>query len=436
MVAELLLIKGGKVLIGKFWRRVLILVNGKGIIVKVMKDKDLLPYYLRHVDTILNVKERVILPGIIDMHVHFREPGLEYKEDFQTGSKAAIAGGVTIVGDMPNNNPRIKTPELLLKKAKKIEGKSFVDYVLYAEMPNDVDTLIAFKEADIKPKAIKVYYYLDEEKHTFLSEKTPKDFLYIVHAEDPSLFHEMKSCDDYLEFLRSRPVEAEISAIKSVIKKAEEGYRIHVAHVSTHVGLSLLLDAKRRGLNISFEVTPHHLIFYAEKYSHLKSLIKCFPPIRRKIDVLSLRRALRGGLIDILATDHAPHTPEEKMLDLCKAPGGIASIQWFLPLMYTLSKILWIKNPKKIIQAMTENPARRLGLVKRGKIKPGYYADLIIFNPSKRWIIKGKYTFSKAKVTPYESFRVRGFVEATILRGKLVYHKELFLKSPSGILLN
>ena len=424
----MLLIKGGKILIGKFWRRANILVNEQGLIVKIFRSEKINQFFASKVDTIYKAEGCLLLPGIVDMHVHFREPGFEYKEDFETGSKAAIAGGTTVVADMPNNKPRIKSLELLKKKKDRVEKKSYTDFLLYLEIPNDPTELNQLKQSDILPAGIKVYYYIEDEARAFLQYPKPNEVLYIVHAEDSLFIKKGESCATYEDFESMRPKKAEIEAVKKALKLAENGLRIHITHVSTLESLLEIINAKKRGLPVSMDVTIHHLLLTKKDGEKLKSIAKCFPPLRDEIDRRSLVNGLSQGYIDAITTDHAPHSPEEKMMDLCNAPAGIASIQYTLPLLFTFAKKIHVKDLGIIIKALSERPARILSIRNRGKIKPGYYADIIVFNHRRRWKILGEDGFSKAKLTPWEKMEVHGDVEATFLRGQLVYEGGEILK--------
>ena len=424
----MLLIRKARVLIGKFWRRVNILVNESGKIVKLLRSEKVNQYLLHKVDAIYNAKENFAFPGIIDMHVHFREPGYEYKEDFSSGSKAAIAGGVTIVADMPNNKPRIKSFDEFIAKLKRVKEKSYVDFLLYVEIPENLAELDRFADNDIFPAGVKVYFYLEDEANRFMSSDLPSRFLYVVHAEDNEFILDPKDCETYSAFEASRPREAEKSAVIKAIQVAKKGIRVHITHVSTLDALMEINKAKKMGLPVTADVTIHHLFFTKKDGERLKSIAKCLPPLRDELDRKSLLKGILQGIIDAIISDHAPHAPDEKKLDLCKAPPGIASIQYFLPLVFTLWKKLHITNFRQLIKVVSENPARILGLKNRGKIRVGYYGDIVVFDPKKRWKILGEDGFSKAKLTPWEGMRVTGWVKATFLRGRLVYEDGEFIE--------
>jgi len=423
-----LLIRNIKLFKGKYLTRANILISEDGKIVKIYRSMYTNHYFFSRINEIYNGKERLALPGIIDLHVHFREPGFEYKEDFETGSKAAIAGGTTIVADMPNNNPRIKTLEDLLMKLRKIKNRSYVDYLLYLEVPDKMEEYDKIIRSDIKPAGIKVYFYLTNEENAFLKGNISPHFLYIIHAEDSRYIKSSYECHSYKSFALSRPNIAEKNAVIKALEMARKGVTIHFTHISTLDAVLEIQKAKKMGLPITADVTPHHLLLTIEDGEKLGSVAKCYPPLRTELDRRFLINAIEGGIIDAIATDHAPHAPKEKRMDLCRSSAGIASVQYTFSLIFTLLRKYRISDPRPFLKALSENPAKILGLEDRGKIAVGYYADIVIFNYKKKWRIWDEDGYSKAKCTPWNGMMVYGLVEATFLRGKLVYEEGEFLK--------
>ncbi|MGQ4891125.1 MAG: dihydroorotase [Candidatus Njordarchaeia archaeon] len=396
-----------------------------GFIVRIYKSTKGLPHLLQHVDKVINAKESLLLPGIIDLHVHFREPGYEHKETFETGSAAAVAGGITLVNDMPDNLPYIDSIDKLRKKEEIVRGKSYVDYGLYIGLPkvNTLKSFLALKPP--LPIGVKVYYYKEEERKTLLEGKLPKDFLYVFHAEKSDFLSEENDyCQSYIDFEKKRPKKAEVEAVKEIVNIAKKGFKTHITHVSSWRSIQLIIEAKRSGTPITFDVAPHHLILSSEEVKGRESLAKCYPPLRDKLNKIALTRLFRAGQIEAIASSHNPHTQEEKKTNLCQAPAGIAAVQYTLPLIYTLFKKIHATEPKILTKMLSENPAKIIGAKKRGKIKTGNYADIIIFDHKKKWVITPENNYSKAKETPYDGMVVRGIVKATILRGKIVYMNE------------
>ncbi len=428
----MLLIRKGRILKGKHWIRVNIVINESGKIVDIYKSDNVKQFWLAKVNNVYNAKEFLLLPGIIDMHVHFREPGFEWKEDFLTGSKSAIAGGVTIIADMPNNDPKIDSFEMFKRKFDLIKDKSYCDFLLYVGLPKnsmELEKFLKVKNSFPLPAGVKVYLYNAEEEDILIQEDLPRDFLYVIHAEDHRYLTPISDCESYSSFEKSRPREAEISAVKKIIEIArKKQLRFHIAHLSSYEALIEIIKAKREGIKITAEVTPHHLILNKELGEKLKGVAKCYPPLRTELDRRMLWRGVLSGYIDAIASDHAPHAAGEKLVNLCKASPGINGVQLLLPLIYTLIKKTHVRDLEPIINALTRNPAKILGLKNRGKIKIGFYADIIIFNPRKEWKVTSEVLFSKSSITPYEGMRVKGWVKATFLRGKLVYEDMTFLK--------
>ena len=277
--------------------------------------------------------------------------------------------------------------------------------------------------------------YDQAESGLFVSKKLPNEFMYIVHAEDSEFFSDTFDCNSYNSFEAARPRSAELSAVKKAINVAKKGIRVHLTHITTLDSLMEVIKAKKMGINITADATLHHLFFTKKDGEKLKSVAKCHPPLRDELDRKALINGIKSGLIDAIITDHAPHTPEEKLKDLCEAPAGIASIEFFYPLLFKLAKVARIDDFKTLLRAVSEKPARILGIQKRGKIKTGFYADIVIFDKKYRWRVRGADAVSKASLTPWENMSLRGKVEAVFLRGVLVYEDGSFIKR-KGVFIN
>lgn len=405
-----------------FTKANIVISKHSGRIIRIFKSTLSNRWFVKHADEIYDAEGYWALPGIVDMHVHFREPGEEYKEDFMSGSAAAAAGGVTFVADMPNNEPPINTVDRLKKKAKKIEDRSFVNYSLFMGLPEAPKRVLRALESKIKPLAFKIYYYKEREKEMIHSGDLPKTPLYFVHPEDPELLREEKY-DDYEGFEANRPVKAEVKSIKNLLEVAREGYRIHLTHITSKKSLELIKRGKKKNLPISADVTPHHLLLDMEKIDNCQSAAKCYPPLRRERDRRALFEGVINGRIDAIASDHAPHHPREKSKGINDAPAGISGEEFILPLILTLTRSYRRKMIHRIVRSFSFKPAKLLGLNRRGRIKTGNFADIVIYNPSPEWTIKGKETFSKGKITPYEGMKVKGKVESTFVNGKLTFHQ-------------
>ncbi|NIQ05736.1 MAG: dihydroorotase family protein [Candidatus Korarchaeota archaeon] len=406
----------------------LVVSRRSGRIIRIFKSPLSNRFFVKRSEGVYDAEGCWALPGVVDMHVHFREPGEVEKEDFKSGSAAAAAGGVTFVADMPNNNPPINSTRRLKEKAKLVENKSFINYALYLGLPQLPDEISEAYHGNVKPIGVKVYYYRGREKDLFHSGTLPKDPLYVVHPEDPN-FIEEGGYETYKEFEAARPVRAEVEAIKNLLNMAEKGYRIHFTHITSKRSLDLIKQGKREGLPISADVTPHHLLLDIESVQDHQSIAKCHPPLRREVDRRALFEGLLTGQIDAIASDHAPHRLEEKHQDFVNAPAGIPSVQFMFPLTCSLARNYRKKRLETIIKAHTRIPSQLLGLDGRGWIKTGNFADILLYDPTAKWIIKAENTFSKAKFSPYNGRVVKGKVISTFVNGRLVFHRgELLTK--------
>lgn len=380
----------------------------------------------------INVNGKLVLPGLIDAHVHFRDPGLTIKEDFSTGSAAAAAGGFTTVMDMPNTIPPANTPQAFQEKMEIARRKSLVDFGLHA----GVGDLSHIRDlVELRPASFKIF--MDLVDGDFLMEVFSKinsvdgDHLISLHAEDPNV---VKQCTREMEkkgsrpefYAMARPPQAEIEAVKSAISLAEEfNQKVHFCHVSTQKSLELIKEAKNAWQHITSEITPHHLFLdsgYLEKYG---SFAKTNPPLRDNKNRLGVKNLSN---IDLIGTDHAPHTLEEKKKDVWNAPPGIPGLETILPLMLTQF------NQKKISlgdikRLLCENPAKIFNIPHKGFIMDGMDADLVVVDLKKESVIDPDNFQSKAKYSPFEGFHIQGMPIMTLVRGKLVMENGVIFKN-------
>ncbi|MBR3412377.1 MAG: dihydroorotase [Bacteroidales bacterium] len=349
-----------------------------------------------------------VLPGIIDTHVHFRDPGFPDKADFASESRAALAGGVTSVIDMPNTNPQTTSLPLLEEKEHIAAQKSAVNYAFMLGATNDnIEELLGIP-AD-RYAAVKLFLgsstgnMLVNKPETLdkLFSRCPK--LIVAHCEDES-FIQANMRNYRLEFAGTEQETAAlhpkirnteacfVSTYKAIERARKYGTRLHIAHLSTATELSLLSNQSLDVKHITAEVTPNHLWFDDRDYAELGNLIKCNPAIKTADDRLALWSGLIDGTIDTIATDHAPHTLESKRLRYFEAPGGIPSIQHSLQMMlegFFNPTALQRDDHDEVLQEwlplivakMCHNPATIFGIQERGFIRPGYYADLVVVEP-------------------------------------------------------
>lgn len=382
--------------------------------------------------SIIDVKGKLVLPGLIDAHVHFRDPGLTIKEDFSTGSATAAAGGFTTVMDMPNTIPPTDTPQAFQEKMEIGRRKSLVDFGLHV----GVGDLSYIQDlAELRPASFKIF--MDLEDSDFLMEAFRKikgvsgDHLISLHAEDPSV---VKQCTSKMKikgfrpefYAMARPPQAEIEAVKSAISLAEEfNQKVHFCHVSTQKSLELIKEAKNAGLKITGEITPHHLFLDSSYLKTYGNLAKTNPPLRDNENRLQIKNLAN---IDIIGTDHAPHTLEEKKKDVWTAPPGIPGLETILPIMLThlnQGKI-FLGDIKRLL---CENPAKIFNIPHKGFIMEGMDADLVVVDLKKESIIDPHKFHSKAKYSPFEGLRVQGMPIMTMVRGQKVMENNHILKN-------
>ncbi len=387
-----------------------------------------------------------LLPGVIDDQVHFREPGLTRKGDIYTGSRAAVAGGVTSYMDMPNTRPPVLTQELLEEKYRLASGKSLANYSFYMGASNDnLEELL--KTDPRKVCGIKVFMgsstgnmLVDDEQvleKIFAAAPT----LVAVHCEDEQTVAEGKKI--YFEKYGAnapasvhplvRSAEAcYLSSSKAVGLARRHGTRLHVLHLSTAREMELFdntipLEEKK----ITAEVCVHHLWFSEEDYGRKGNFIKWNPAIKTGNDREALRQSLLDGRIDVVATDHAPHTLDEKQKTYFKAPSGGPMVQHSLPAMLELSK-QGVIPIEKVVEKMCHNPAVLFRVKKRGFIRKGYFADLVLVDLNKPRLVKNENVLYKCGWSPLEGITLHAQVMKTFVNGHLVYNEGVFDESKKG----
>lgn len=374
---------------------------------------------------------KVILPGAIDVHVHFRSPGFEYKEDWKSGSEAALSGGVTTVMDMPNTKPQTVTLNDFLEKKKLASENSLVNFDIYMAATGDNLSEIAKVK---KLRGVKVYFGSSTGNMLFNDEKKLKElfvlakkkgFVVVCHAEDEEEI--MKNTEKFngktepAIHSEIRTAEAERIAIKKLAElQSRIGNKLHIAHVSSRKGLEEIRKAKkgRYGKHITCEVTPHHLFLDSLDYKKLGNLMKCNPSIKSASDREELWKGLKSGLIDIVATDHAPHSLEEKKKAYWDSPSGIPGVETSFPLLLNEANQKNI-SMGRVMEAMSEKPAEIFSWKRKGKIKKGFDADLVIVDMEKERKIRDSEMITKAKYSVFNGKTIKGFIEKTIIGGNI-----------------
>ena len=376
---------------------------------------------------VFDATDKIVLPGIIDTQVHFREPGSTDREDLESGSRAAVLGGVTSVFEMPNTNPPTSNLIEFNKKLDLAKNRMHCNYAFYfGATPENVDQLAKLKGLE-GCCGVKLFagsstgkLLVDKEKDI---EKviSNSDRIVSIHSEDEEILNLRKKFikeGDVHSHPEWRNAECAMSSTRRVVKIAERyNKQIHVLHVTTKEEVDFLAMHKK---NVTFEITPQHLTLYApDCYDKLGSFAQMNPPIRKKEHYDRLWVAVKNSVVDVLGSDHAPHSKEDKNKKYPASPSGMPGVQTILPIMLD-----HINNEKlsleQLVKLMCENPCKIFGIKRKGYLKEGYDADLTIIDMNKSVTIKNEMIASKCGWTPFDNYKVKGFPVATIVNGSIV----------------
>ena len=374
--------------------------------------------------------DTALLPGLVDTHVHINEPGRTEWEGFETATRAAAAGGVTTVIDMPLNSiPPTVTVAALATKRDAARGRVHVDVGFWGgAVPDHLDALPGLHEAGVFGfKAFLIDSGVPEfpplDPGLLSTALASVDALFVVHAEDPSSVRPTPPSRSYADFVASRPAAAEESAIAAALAAAaSSGRRVHILHLSAASALALLREARATGARVTAETCPHYLTLAAEDVPDGATQFKCCPPIRDRANQDALWAGLADGTIDCVVSDHSPCTPDLKRPDtgdFAAAWGGIASLQLGLPVIWTHASRRG-HTLADVVHWMARRPADLVGLARKGRIEVGADADLVAFDPDQEWTVDPSGLHHRHPVTPYAGQRMRGKVISTWLRGEPV----------------
>ncbi|MEM2412422.1 MAG: dihydroorotase family protein [Candidatus Bathyarchaeia archaeon] len=384
-------------------------------------------------DNVLSLGGFLVLPGLIDVHVHLRDEGKAYKEDFYTGTAAAAAGGFTTVLDMPNNAPVTMSAETLKRRMETARRKILVNVGFYSEFPKEMREI----DAIIREGAVAFKLYLgeqigglnidDDDALTEAFRTVASQVPISVHAEDKNMLRraeerlKQEGRHDIEAFLEVHSEAVEVEAVGRVVEIAgKTKAKVHFCHVSTKQSLETIYEAKKSGLPITCEVTPHHLFLSTEDLKHVGVMALTVPPLRDKSHVEALWSGLRQGIVDLIGSDHAPHTFTEKNAEsVWDVKTGIPGLETSLPLMLTAvnAGLLGIAD---VVRLMAENPAKIFKLKGRGFIKEGCKADLVAVDLEREYCIDASKFHSKARFSPFHGKRVKGKPVKTFVGGRLV----------------
>ena len=383
-------------------------------------------------DRVINASGLMVAPGLVDMHVHLRDPGLTYKEDIITGSNAAARGGVTAMACMANTKPTVDTPELVqyvLERAKEGSGVQIypigaLSKGLMGEEPTDAEALQKAGAIAISDDGCNV----DNANlmRDVLIRARRLNLPVLCHCEDTSMVEGRAVNEGSVSrqlWLEGRPAIAEeIMVMRDAMLAEETGAHVHICHVSTGRSVDIIRRMKHKGVNITCETCPQYFTLTEDAVLEKGSMARVNPPLRTAKDVEAIIAGLKDGTIDAIATDHAPHSAEEKARNLTRAPSGMVGLETSLALCLTALYHTKKMDMPTLIKKMSTNPADILHLPK-GRMSLGGDADLVIFDPNEEWVIDPEQFASKGRNTPFAGTKVKGKVKYTIVKGNIVYEE-------------
>jgi len=421
------LLKNGQVLIGNNLIKRDILIQ-KGRIAKIAAEIN------EDQARVMDVTGKIISPGFIDMHVHLREPGFEQKETIETGTRAAARGGFTTVACMPNTDPVLDSAEVIRNVIQTAKQKGYarvlpIGAITKDEQGEELNDYVALKKAGVVALSddgvgVQNSRVMKQAMRAAKEQNLP----IVAHCEEESMLEKGASVHDGKVAVRYQltgiPSEAEsIHVARDILLAEDVGVHYHVCHISTEQSVRLVREAKARGQKVTAEVTPHHLLLCEEDLPGPDPNYKMNPPLRTKRDQMALIEGLLDGTIDIIATDHAPHTTEEKQQPIAQAPFGIVGLETAFPLLYTHLVCTGKLSLAELIHRMTQKPAELFHLP-WGELAVGKDADLTILDLELEKTIDANTFYSKGKNTPFHGWKAKGWPVLTMMNGEIMWHDE------------
>ena len=383
-------------------------------------------------DRVFDAAGAYCIPGFIDMHVHLRDPGLTYKEDIATGGAAALHGGFTTIVAMPNTKPAADSPEVIRYVREKAEKVTKVHVIQVGSVTKGME---GRELSDIRGMAAEGCICLSEDGKSVMNADLYRDAMRIAaeenmtvlaHCEDINLVHGGVLNADEVSASLGMPgitnAVEDVIVARDILLAKETGCRLHLCHCSTEDSVKMVRMAKADGVHVTAEVCPHHFAMTSDEIVSDDANYKMNPPLRTAADVEALKKGLSENVMDVIATDHAPHASEEKEKGILKAPFGIVGLETAAALTYTHLVKPGLLTVMQMAEKMSYHPARILGLNK-GVIEEGAPADLVIFDPDREWVIDPSEFLSKGKNTPFAGKKVFGKVTATIVNGEIAFEE-------------
>ena len=384
-------------------------------------------------DEVIDANGMYVMPGFIDLHVHLRDPGLTYKETLATGGAAAARGGVTTICAMPNTKPVIDTRELVEEVHERAKKESPVHVIQIGAITKEQK---GEELADIKGMGEAGCHAISEDGKSVMNASLYRKAMKIAKENGISIFAHCEDITMVEGGVMNADAKAEKLGLKGITNAVEDvivardillaketGVRLHLCHCSTKDSVEMIRLAKEEGLPVTGEVCPHHFTLCTDDIKENDGNYKMNPPLRSRKDVEALKAGLASDIMDVISTDHAPHSEEEKNQPMEKAPFGIVGLETSAALTYTELVKPGIISMMQMAEKMSYNPAQILGLTEKGSVSEGKIADLVIFDAEKEYRIDTASFASKGKNTPFQGYPVSGEVACTIVDGKVVYHR-------------